>query len=198
MTTASNKESTKKEESSATAKKDENAKKPQPRSHYKLAFGVGGSNGKFTTKDTIQNTKPKPPKRKKQSQFGKADPVRDICIFIAFVSFMLFMSYLWKDVGKIDLDDPVTEARPSLGSLKKFPKKILEAIMYEDQKRPLRMDCDLFLYKSSTIPGAGKSLFAGKNYSVREEIVSTITTKLIYHGGEAGCVCEKALEPKRF
>jgi hypothetical protein len=166
MTTASNKESTKDE----STHKVENAK-PQPRSHYKLAFGVGGSNGKFTTKDSIQNTKT--PKPKKNSQFGKADPVRDICIFIGFLCFMFFMSYLWQDVGKINLDDPVTKSRPSLGSLKKYRKKILEAIVYDAQKQPLRMDCDVFLYKSSTIPGAGTSLFAGKNYSVREEIVST-------------------------
>lgn len=146
--------------------------KEQPRSGYKVRFSGGGGAPErtVTTKRPVprsNNTNKKVVNRDKY--VGKADPVRDMGIFAGFIGFMLLVSYMYQDVGR-----PNPDNKSSLGKLQSMKKSMNEALKQAASLHPRiepRLDCDLFLAPSA-IPNGGISVFAGKDYSKGEEIVS--------------------------
>jgi hypothetical protein len=145
--------------------------KTMARSAYKIQLGGGA------TKTTNKN-KPSPASSKRNtnnnpSKFGKADPVRDLLLFVLFLGFLFLVSWVYRDIGTpVDLSKQAKGSSPSLGSLKKYQKKMMDSMVSEDRKRLYRYDCPLFLAPSS-IKETGLSIFAGKNYSQGDEIVSS-------------------------
>jgi hypothetical protein len=119
-------------------------------------------------------TRPKPKKKLKATQFGKADPVRDISIFVGFLSFMFLLSYMLKDVG--NPPDPDQKLN-SLSTLKQMKKAIGDSIRLEMEGKTPRYDCELFLGLTS-LRGGGFGVFAGKNYTKGQVVM----VRIVYHG----------------
>jgi hypothetical protein len=152
--------------------------KPMARSAYKiqLSAAAAGRRPQTTTMDktsTTNNTTTTKPNTTNPSKFGKADPIRDLLFLVSFLAFLFLVSWVYRDIGKpVDLTKMKAGASPSLGSLKKYQKKMMDSMVSEDRKRLYRYDCPLFLAPSS-IKETGLSIFAGKNYSQGDEIVSS-------------------------
>lgn len=102
-------------------------------------------------------------------KIGKASPVRDMFLFAGFIGFMLFIAWVYSDVGQpVD----ITKEKPgSLASLKHYKKLMEKTLSKKKRNQIYRYDCGVFLTPSS-IKGTGVGIFAGKNYSQGEEIVS--------------------------
>ena len=128
---------------------------------------------KATPQPNQGEPKKKPQRATRSALVGKANPVRDLGIFLAFLGIMYLVANGFKDI--LEQDDPevvgdsgISPKGKSLHELKKALKEIMDDKL---KNHPPRLDCDLFLAKSS-IPETGLGLFAGKNYSLGEEIVS--------------------------
>lgn len=132
------------------------------------------------------NTNVKPRQIKKATHFGKADAKRDTILFVGFLAFMGLISYMSKDVGT---PRDMTKSRPkTLGEMRRYQKLMRDALLKlggetvnqldssssssssPNFNSPPRMDCELFLAGSS-IPGSGWGIFAGRNYSIGEEVI---------------------------
>lgn len=123
--------------------------------------------------DTIEDFHhtPKGKRATRSATVGKADPVRDLCIFVAVMAFFIYIAVKYDSFEKGQPDEDVIPIQErSLGKFKKI-KKALSLVMEKHMERnPERQDCDLFLSKS-TIPVSGFGIFAGRNYTTGEEIM---------------------------
>ena len=114
-----------------------------------------------------KNPKPKP---RKQTQFGKADPIRDISIFAGILAFLFFLSWIFADVGDPDGDSLANKAnllntaKKSIGNMQHSVREQMER-----DTRPKVKDCRVFLSQTS-IPMEGFGLFAGQNYTAGDPI----------------------------
>jgi hypothetical protein len=124
--------------------------------------------------DTARDFRPTPKGHRttRSATVGKADPVRDLCIFVAVMAFFTFIALKFDTVGKPPTDDQdMVDNKGALGRFDKMRKAISTVLEQHMDRYPERQDCDLFLFKS-TIPTSGFGIFAGKNYTVGEDIVS--------------------------
>ena len=109
---------------------------------------------------------------------GKANLKRDIPIFLGVFGFLAILAYMLGDVGKVDNSK---NKKPSIRDLQERLKKSLEETRARDLARKRTIECDLFL-ASSSIPGAGLGIFAGKHFQEGDEVVSKRKTfPLIYY-----------------
>jgi hypothetical protein len=149
----------KKKVAETSAKNDE--KKPQrvaPRS---------AANGKPSAAVQRPRRQQQPQKARNPAKVGKANPKRDIPLFLGLVGFLFFVAWLSSGVGgKNEL-----EKKKSLKELQNDLRKQFEVAQAREQARKRTTECDLFL-ASSSIPGAGVGVFAGKRFEVDEEVVS--------------------------
>jgi hypothetical protein len=117
-------------------------------------------------------TPPPPHKRpKKATHFGKADPVRDSILFVAFLTFMFGVSYLSKSVVLNNDNNDSTKKLPSLSDVRQM-KMSLQYALEESQKSGFEPDieCSVMLGMSS-LPHSGWGLFSGKNFRVGDDIL---------------------------
>jgi hypothetical protein len=124
--------------------------------------------------DTARDFRPTPKGRRatRSATVGKADPVRDLCIFVAVMAFFTFIALKFDTVGKPKThDEDLVDNKGALGRFDKMRKAISTVLEKHMDRYPERQDCDLFLFKS-TIPTSGFGIFAGKNYTMGEDIVS--------------------------
>jgi hypothetical protein len=107
-------------------------------------------------------------------KFGKANPTRDAMIFIGIISFLLIISYSFDDIGR-NLDENGEKKEKKLGTyarIKAIQKEYKHQIKASVSGRlDRRDDCSLFLGRSS-MPGTGLGVFAGKNFSQGDFVVS--------------------------
>jgi hypothetical protein len=122
---------------------------------------------------------PMPPKHKKprkQTQFGQADPIRDVSIFAAILGFLFFMSWVFSDVGNPEADGLLNKAN-ILGTTMKTIGQLEQSLQVQLQRerRTKIEDCKIFMSQTS-LPMEAFGLFAGKNFTAGEPIFATTTT----------------------
>lgn len=110
---------------------------------------------------------PKGKKVTRSATVGKADLVRDLCIFMVVMALFIYIAIKY-ETGKSKTDEDVLTSQ---GSFQKIRQSLSSALEKHMERNPERRDCDLFLSKS-TIPVSGFGIFAGKNYTNGEDIVS--------------------------
>jgi hypothetical protein len=101
------------------------------------------------------------------AKVGKANLKRDIPLFLGLVGFLFFVAWLSSGIGGSN----ELEKKKSIKELQDDLRKQFEVQQAREQARKRTTECDLFL-ASSSIPGAGVGVFAGKRYEVGEEVVS--------------------------
>lgn len=106
----------------------------------------------------------KPVQPHNPAKIGKANPKRDIPLFLGLVGFLFLVAYSFSGVGTEKKQKSVREMQAEL-------RKHIEASHAREQAKKRTMDCDLFI-ASSSIPGAGLGVFAGKRYDIGDEVVS--------------------------
>ena len=99
---------------------------------------------------------------------GKANLKRDIPIFLGVFGFLAMLAYMLSDVGKVD---DSKGKKMSIRDLQELLMKNLEETRARELARKRTIECDLFLATSS-IPGAGLGIFAGKHFQEGDEVVS--------------------------
>jgi len=122
-------------------------------------------------------------------RFGKADPVRDLGIVAGILLCFVLVSVYYQDVGYVPPEDDGdvvlafqknannnnnnNKGGSSLGRLKKLHSALGVLLEQQFGGESVRHegDCGLF-YARSSIPRTGLGIFAGRNYSVGDEIVS--------------------------
>jgi hypothetical protein len=114
-------------------------------------------------------TRRQPQKVHNPAKVGKANLKRDIPIFLGIFGFLLFQAYRWNDVGKPDGSSK--DKKKTLQDLQQVLRKQLEESHARELARKRTIECDLFLATSS-IPGAGIGIFAGKRFEAGDEVVS--------------------------
>ena len=116
---------------------------------------------------------PRPPPVANPAKFGKADPKRDILIFVGVMTVMFLISWELEDVGKPSTDP---KKKSPLSQLKQMKKTLSKQFAEKQSINKIeRWDCDLFVTKSS-VPNVGLGIFAGKNYTKGDVIVSFYVT----------------------
>ena len=131
----------------------------------------GDTSSNTATEANPKNAKytPRPPPVANPAKFGKADPKRDILIFVGVMTVMFLISWELEDVGKPSTDPKKKSPLSQLKQMKKtLSKQFAEKLSINKIER---WDCDLFVTKSS-IPNVGLGIFAGKNYTKGDVIVS--------------------------
>ena len=114
---------------------------------------------------------PKGKRVSRSATVGKADLGRDLCIFVAVMAFFTFVAIKFDDVGKPKTEKDVLASQTTLGRFQKMRKALSVVLEKHMERNPERQDCDLFLAKS-TVPASGFGVFAGRNYTTGEDIVS--------------------------
>jgi hypothetical protein len=125
----------------------------------------------------------RPPKKKQESatkvHMGKFNPLRDAVIVFGVLGFMMF-------VGR-DFDPSMMKKDPNDRSpiLKAFDKMKDDLAKRFETKRRVE-SCDIFL-EASAIPGAGLSMFAGRNFSAGDLVLpeAPMLWPLSLAGGDA-------------
>lgn len=113
--------------------------------------------------------RPQPPPVKNPAKVGKANPVRDIPIFLGIVGFLFLLAWAFSGIGGAK----EIEKKKSVKQIQNDLRTHFEAAQALENARKRIMECDLFLAPSS-IPGAKLGLFAGKRYEVGDEVVSIV------------------------
>lgn len=108
-----------------------------------------------------------PRKVRNPAKVGKANLKRDIPLFLGLVGFLFFVAWLSSGIGGTN----ELEKKKSIKELQDDLRKQFEVQQAREQARKRTTECDLFL-ASSSIPGAGVGVFAGKQFQVGEEVVS--------------------------
>ncbi len=129
----------------------------------------------------------------RSATFGKANPLRDLGVFMAIIFFFFFVASSLQSFGKIDTGEEVIQNQGSLGRFRQMRNALSTMLQHELHQNPVRLDCDLLLTKS-TIPRTGFGVFAGRNYTQGEPIVSIHTIIAIAYGSSIPC----AIETKHF
>jgi hypothetical protein len=110
-----------------------------------------------------------------RQKVGKVNLKRDIPIFLAVFGALLAITYVSKDVGKTSPGDKGKRSqRPSMDDIKKLLVKTTEDFKREEKGRRRKTDCGLFL-GDSTIPSAGLSWYAGRNFEPGDVVLETGT-----------------------
>ena len=121
-------------------------------------------------KSTLAKYTPRHPTASNPAKFGKAEPKRDILIFLSIISVIFLISWEMQDVGKPETDP---KKRSPLTQLKQMKKQIAKQFDKPTINKVERWDdCDLFVTKSSISSNVGLGIFAGKNYTKGDVIVS--------------------------
>ena len=116
--------------------------------------------------------KPLPP-----NKFGKANPVRDICLVTVILSAMLYMTYdsgpnAEKPKGPTGYEKVLQEFAEGVNRAFTGASDTLEKALNERMFSNRRTDtCDLFTTESA-IPDSGMGLFAGKSYVAGDIVVN--------------------------
>jgi len=117
-------------------------------------------------------SKPLPP-----TKFGKANPVRDICLVTVIFSAMLYLTYdsgpsADKPKGPTGYEKVLQEFAEGVNRAFTGASDTLEKALNERMFSNRRSDsCDLFTTESS-IPDSGLGLFAGKSYNPGDIVVN--------------------------
>lgn len=101
------------------------------------------------------------------AKVGKANPKRDIPIFLGLVGLLFLIAYSFSGIGGAD----EVQKKKSVKQLQEDLRKQFEVAHAREQARKRTMECDLFIATSS-IPGTGIGVFAGKRFEVDDEVVS--------------------------
>lgn len=123
---------------------------------------------KTHTEAGAKPTRKQPEKVHNPAKVGKANPKRDIPIFLGIIGFLMLQAYWWSDVGK---PNDKKDKKKTLRDMQQALKKQLEESRARELARKRTIECDLFLAASS-IPGAGLGIFAGKRFEAGDEVVS--------------------------
>lgn len=124
------------------------------------------SNVRVSTSPAHQARRPKPQPVKNPAKIGKANPARDIPIFLGILGFLFLLSWAFSGIGgakEIDKKKSVKQIQNDL-------RKSFEEAQALENARKRTMECDLFLAYSS-IPEAKLGIFAGKRYEVGDEVI---------------------------
>ena len=107
-------------------------------------------------------------------RMGKANLKRDLSIFLAVFAFLAYVAYISDDVGKpmSKEDRERLKHPPTVRDIKSALTEAVEGFKREEEGRRRKTDCGLFL-ADSTIPSAGLSWFAGRNFSVGDLVLET-------------------------
>lgn len=122
---------------------------------------------------TLRQPLPKLLLHNNPAKVGKANLKRDIPIFLGILGFLLLQAYLLNDVGKPSNTNDKKDKKKTLQDMQQVLRKQLEESHARELARKRTMECDLFLATSS-IPGAGLGIFAGKRFEAGAEVVSTM------------------------
>jgi len=107
------------------------------------------------------------------AKVGKANPKRDIPIFIGLVGLLFLVAWSTSGIG----GEKEVQKKKSIQQLQEDLRKQFELAHAREQARKRTMECDLFL-ASSSIPGTGLGVFAGKRYELGDEVVSSMPCNL--------------------
>ena len=116
------------------------------------------------------NPRGQPPQQvQNPAKVGKANPKRDIPIFLGFVCLLFLIAYATSGIGSTK----ELEKKKSVKQLQEDVRRSMEAAHVKEQARKRATECGLFL-ASSSIPGAGLGIFAGKRFEIGDEVVSAL------------------------
>lgn len=123
------------------------------------------------TQRMAQQRRP-PPQQQQQQQrnpakVGKANPARDIPIFLGLVGFLFLVAYSFSGIG----GTKEKEKKKSIRQMQDDLRKQFEVVQAREKAKKRTMECELFLAHSS-VPGAGLGVFAGKRFEVGDAVVS--------------------------
>lgn len=111
-----------------------------------------------------------------RQKVGKVNLKRDIPIFLGVFGALLAVTYVSKDIGKVSNLEQKGKGsrRPSIDDVRKLLVKTTEDFKREEEGRRRSTDCGLFL-GDSTIPSAGLSWYAGRNFQPGDIVLDTGT-----------------------
>jgi hypothetical protein len=128
---------------------------------------VGNTNGSM--KQPIPRINP--------SRVGKANPIRDLGLLAGAIGFLSLIAYLTRNVGM-----PNDEEK----SIRQVREQMKQKIIKEkeaEKKRKRKTECGIFLGTSS-IPGAGFGVFAGKPLEKGDGLLDQLGPGLFYQLGD--------------
>jgi hypothetical protein len=137
----------------------------QARHSVRFSPGTKAGNNNGFVKQPITRIKP--------SKVGKANPIRDLGILAAAIGFLSLIAYVTKDVGM-----PHNEEK----NIKKVRELMKQKIIKEkeaEKKRKRKTECGIFLGTSS-IPGTGFGIFAGKSLGKGDGLLDQLGPGLYY------------------
>jgi hypothetical protein len=101
------------------------------------------------------------------AKVGRANPKRDIPIFLCLVGLLFLIAYSMSGLGGTN----EKQTKKSIKELQEDLLKVIEIAQKKEQERKRTTECGLFI-ASSSIPGTGLGIFAGKKFQVGEKVVS--------------------------
>jgi hypothetical protein len=110
-----------------------------------------------------------PEKVHNPAKVGKANPKRDIPIFVGAVGFLLLVAWATSGIG----GSKEIQKKKTVKQLQDDLKKQFEVAQALEKARKRTLECGLFL-ASSSIPGTGLGVFAGKRFEIGDEVVSSL------------------------
>jgi len=110
------------------------------------------------------------------AKVGKADPMRDIPIFLGLVGLLFLIAYSMSGIG----GTKEMQKKKSVRQLQDDLRKQFEIAQAREKARKRTMECDLFLATSS-VPGTGLGVFAGKRFEIGDEVVSACSVRECFH-----------------
>lgn len=115
-----------------------------------------------------QPRRQQPQQVRNPAKVGKANPKRDIPVFLGIVGLLFLIAWATSGIGGAK----EMEKKKSVRQIQEDLRKQFEVAASLEKARKRTMECDLFLAHSS-IPGASQlGVFAGKRYEKGDEVVS--------------------------
>ena len=115
---------------------------------------------------------PKPTKGKSPTKFGKANPIRDILLLLAFLGGLMLLTSENGERKKKTEEDHEDDQQPSFASIETMIKDLARKTSVVTLRNS---HCSLFLHTGS-IPNTGLGYFAGRNYTIGEIILEDYRT----------------------
>jgi hypothetical protein len=126
------------------------------------------------------------PKHLSPTKVGKANPVRDLSLFLGFIVFVMYVTYDFgnPEPAKSSLIETMEMAAENVNQMSEALTRMAERQFEKTQASRPNVPCALFA-SPSAIPGAGLGLFAGRDYAMGE-IIPVFPEGLQAAAGAAG------------